>query len=309
MSTLPAAARSSCATASPLSATCVPRTARPSSTCSDPKNPIVLAELTMAPGTHAHKVRVVGDTMVINQEVNYNDPNPPPPDFRGGIGIYDISNPRKPHLLNRWETGGQGVHRFDLDERYAYLSSTADGYLAHIVIILDLKDPRNPVEVARWWMPGQWTARRRDADLGEVGSPLPSSAAAGQPPLHQLLAGRVRHPGHRRHHQAEAAFPGSTGRRPSIVRRTRRCRLPFDIRGRSYMVVADEDVYRPADGVPAFLWMVDITDEQASDAGRQLPGRGNRGRRRSHCRPRAISRARSSPARKSRRRGSPADCA
>jgi hypothetical protein len=39
--------------------------------------------------------------------------------------------------------------------------------------------------------------------------------------------------------------------------------IPFAIRGRRYMVVADEDVYRPLDGVPAFLWMVDITDERA----------------------------------------------
>jgi hypothetical protein len=37
--------------------------------------------------------------------------------------------------------------------------------------------------------------------------------------------------------------------------------IPFDLRGRRYLVVADEDVLRPADAVPAFMWMVDITDE------------------------------------------------
>jgi len=228
----------------------------------DPKNPIVLAELTMPPGTHAHKVRVVGDTMVVNQEVNLNDSNPPPPDFRGGIGIYDISNPRAPHLLHRWETGGQGVHRFDLDERYAYLSSTADGYLGHLVIILDLKDPRRPVEVGRWWMPGQWVG-------------------GGETPTWEKTAHRCHHPlrrGNRLYTSYwQAGFvildvddmtkpkriSGLDWSPPYHCPTHTALPLPFDIRGRRYMVVADEDVYRPADGVPAFLWMVDITDENA----------------------------------------------
>jgi hypothetical protein len=38
--------------------------------------------------------------------------------------------------------------------------------------------------------------------------------------------------------------------------------LPFEIRGRRYLVVADEDVQRQEDDVPAFIWMVDITDER-----------------------------------------------
>ena len=38
--------------------------------------------------------------------------------------------------------------------------------------------------------------------------------------------------------------------------------LPFEIRGRRYLVVADEDVVRKETEVPAFMWMVDITDER-----------------------------------------------
>lgn len=227
----------------------------------DPKNPKVLAELPMPPGTHSHKVRVAGDIMVINQEINNNDKNPPSPDFRGGICIYDISTPAKPQLLSRWETGGQGVHRFDLDERYAYLSSTAEGYLAHLVIILDLKDPRNPVEVSRWWMPGQWTA-------------------GGETPNWEKTAHRCHHPlrmGNRLYTSYwQAGFhildiediakpkriSGLDWSPPFDCPTHTALPIPFEIRGRRYMVVADEDVYRPLDGVPAFLWMVDITDER-----------------------------------------------
>jgi hypothetical protein len=38
--------------------------------------------------------------------------------------------------------------------------------------------------------------------------------------------------------------------------------IPFDIRGRRYVLVADEDVQRPVEAMPAFIWMVDISDEQ-----------------------------------------------
>jgi hypothetical protein len=50
------------------------------------------------------------------------------------------------------------VHRYDFDGRYAYLSPTAEGYVGNIVMILDLVDPARPVEVGRWWIPGQWKA-------------------------------------------------------------------------------------------------------------------------------------------------------
>src|SRR4029078_9870741 len=78
--------------------------------------------------------------------------------FRGGLGIYDITNPRLPREITQWQIAGKGVHRFDFDGRYVYCSPTVEGYIGNIVMILDLKDPARPCEVGRWWMPGQWTA-------------------------------------------------------------------------------------------------------------------------------------------------------
>jgi len=228
----------------------------------DPKNPVILAELPMGPGTHSHKVRVMGDLMIVNQELNHNDPNPPSPDFRGGICIYNISDLRNPRLIKRWETEGVGAHRFDVDERYVYLSSSATGYNGHIVFILDLKDPANPQEVSRWWESGQWTAGGEVAhwkgtahrchhplrmgnrlytsywqggfhilDIEDMSKPKRISGLDWSPPFHC--------PTH-------TVLP-----------------IPFAINGRKYLLVADEDVARPPDGVPAFIWMVDITDELA----------------------------------------------
>jgi hypothetical protein len=76
----------------------------------------------------------------------------------GGFRIYDVSNPSKPALIHHQFTGGIGVHRFDMDERYAYISTEMDGFVGNILVTYDLRDPRKPEEVSRWWMPGQHVA-------------------------------------------------------------------------------------------------------------------------------------------------------
>jgi hypothetical protein len=73
----------------------------------------------------------------------------------GGFRIYDVADPSKPKLIHHQLTGGVGVHRFDMDERYAYISTEMEGFIGNILVIYDLRDPIKPAEVSRWWMPGQ----------------------------------------------------------------------------------------------------------------------------------------------------------
>ena len=73
----------------------------------------------------------------------------------GGFRIYDVADPSKPKLIHHQLTGGIGVHRFDMDERYAYISTEMDGFIGNILVTYDLRDPKKPQEVSRWWMPGQ----------------------------------------------------------------------------------------------------------------------------------------------------------
>ncbi|HEY5378903.1 MAG TPA: RNA polymerase subunit sigma-70 [Pseudolabrys sp.] len=77
------------------------------------------------------------------------------PYANGGVRIYDVSDPTKPKFIHHHLTGGIGVHRFDMDERYAYLSTEMDGFVGNILVTYDLSDPKKPQEVSRWWMPGQ----------------------------------------------------------------------------------------------------------------------------------------------------------
>ena len=76
----------------------------------------------------------------------------------GGFKIYDVSKPASPKEIVHQRTGGIGVHRFDMDESYAYISTEMAGYVGNILVIYDIRDPQHPSEVSRWWMPGQHIA-------------------------------------------------------------------------------------------------------------------------------------------------------
>jgi hypothetical protein len=122
---------------------------------SDPRNPKVVSVLMVShPWSHSHKVRVVGDLMVVNSEIEpgkgdrlqYPD---------GGFRIYDIKDKAAPKLLAFMRTHARGVHRFDLDEKFAYISTEMEGFVGNILVIYDIGNPSKPVEVSCWWMPGQ----------------------------------------------------------------------------------------------------------------------------------------------------------
>lgn len=73
----------------------------------------------------------------------------------GGFKVWDIKDKSKPKLLAYVQTHGLGVHRFDMDERYAYISTEMEGFHGNILVIYDIQNPTKPEEVSRWWMPGQ----------------------------------------------------------------------------------------------------------------------------------------------------------
>ncbi len=73
----------------------------------------------------------------------------------GGFKIYDVSDRSKPKLIHFQKTHGRGVHRFDMDADYAYISTEMPGYIGNILVIYDIRNPAKPAEVSRWWMPGQ----------------------------------------------------------------------------------------------------------------------------------------------------------
>jgi len=123
---------------------------------SDPYKPKILSTLTPNhPWSHSHKARVVGDLMIVNSEFE-RGPGARVSEYPdGGFRIYDVKDRSNPKLIKFVKTHGKGVHRFHMDESYAYISTEMEGFVGNILVIYDIRSPSNPVEVSRWWMEGQ----------------------------------------------------------------------------------------------------------------------------------------------------------
>jgi hypothetical protein len=225
----------------------------------DPRKPKVLARIDMPQGWHSHKVRVANGIMIVNHERQGDAGDP---EFGGGLGIYDVAKPAEPRLISKWRTHGRGVHRYDFDGRYAYISPTCEGYVGNIAMILDLADPSRPAEVGRWWIPGQWAAGGEDY------------------PWENWVPPRCHHPlrlGDRLYvsywHHGFYILDISDMSRPTAIsgfntslsfpHPTHTCLpIPEPVKGRRIMVVADEDVAKLYPSAPAFTWIYDISNEQ-----------------------------------------------
>ena len=130
---------------------------------SDPSKPRVISKVKNDPSVQSQYIDVLGNILVINQD-GVRDENIKTWD--GGIRLYDISDPVKPREVGFFKTDvapRRGVHGFWLHEdpeqgKFAFIATTKEGYYDNILMIIDINDPANPKEVARWWFPGQWTA-------------------------------------------------------------------------------------------------------------------------------------------------------
>lgn len=126
---------------------------------SEPRKPKILSTLTPNhPWSHSHKARIVGDLMVVNSEFERGDGARLEDYPDGGFRIYDVKDRTNPKLVSFVKTHGKGVHRFDVDENYAYISTEIKGYVGNILVIYDIRNPSKPVEVSRWSMEGQHVA-------------------------------------------------------------------------------------------------------------------------------------------------------
>jgi hypothetical protein len=270
----------------------------------DPANPKVVTTIALPDAdSHTHKVRIAGDLMITNVEMNNRHllrrgsaklgeaeaklagtlgriPTDAElaaemklkdrdialiRDFmkrgydQGGFKVWDISDKAKPRLLCHQKTFGFGVHRFDMDERYAYISTEMEGFIGNILVIYDLKDPTRPEEVANWWMPGQhlaggetpawsgyrnrlhhalrvgdhlwaacWHAGLRVIDVSDIGKPKTIGAYDYHPP-----------------------FPEPTH---TVLK------VPFPVGGRDVAVVFDEEHDHVPGRLHAGMWLFDVTD-------------------------------------------------
>jgi hypothetical protein len=80
--------------------------------------------------------------------------------FEEGAYIWDVAqDPEDPRLLGHWRTGGTGTHRnFYSGGDLVYMTAQPEGYVGHLLAVVDISDPAEPTELSRWWWPGQHVA-------------------------------------------------------------------------------------------------------------------------------------------------------
>jgi hypothetical protein len=105
-------------------------------------------------GSHTHKVQVADGLLLVNHE-QFRGGNP----YSAGMAVYDLADPFDPQQIGWFDSTGKGVHRIVwTGGRYAYVSAIPEGFDDRIWVIVDMADPRNPIEAGRWWWPGQHVA-------------------------------------------------------------------------------------------------------------------------------------------------------
>ncbi|MDJ0640418.1 MAG: hypothetical protein QNJ20_16465, partial [Paracoccaceae bacterium] len=262
----------------------------------DPANPTVVAHV--APPdewSHTHKVRVAGNLMITNVEMDrrhFLRKGEKVAGLRadgmgdaeiaaelgveltdipvleaalqrgyhsGGFRVWDISDKSAPNLLSHVKTHGFGVHRFDMDENYAYISTEMEGYVGNILVIYDLSDPTNPTEVSRWHMPGQHVA------TGET----PTGKGYSHRLHHAMRVGdefwaAVWHAGFRVLDASDLTNPRQIGSYvfPKAIPEPTHTVMPLEqtIGGRRYAVAIDEEHDHKPGRLHGFIWIMDVTD-------------------------------------------------
>lgn len=251
---------------------------------SDPRAPKLASQISIPENIHSHKVRVLGDLMLVNHErfsshrAGADRAGRPPV----GLVLYDIADRAKPRLIGGFATAARGVHRFDLAGTRVFLSTEWEGFSTNILTIVDVARPERPEMVGQWWLPGQHVAAGEQPPSGGrhywvhlvLARGERAYAACGQAGAVILDIADHRAP---RTIGSAAWNPPYTSPTHTVLP------LPHAIRGRRFAVVTDEDVTDDVlEDPPAFMWVLDITNEsrpvpvatyQADPAGLVVPGR------------------------------------
>lgn len=125
----------------------------------DPKNPKMIVQTDLPHmKLRSNSLDVYGDILAVAYQTQTVGLKP------AGVDLFDVSDPEHPKLLSHFDCSGphsRGVHAlWFVDGKYIHMSSgSSDFEPTHpnddqFYRILDVSDPKNPLEAGRWWYPG-----------------------------------------------------------------------------------------------------------------------------------------------------------
>ena len=233
----------------------------------DTAKPAVIAQVpTITSDIRCNSLGLSGTTLVVaHQTAKIGMPN-------GGIRIFDVADPASPKELAFFDTSGprsRGVHFVGfVDGQYAYLATGAKDFIPthpnddQFLMIVDLKDPRKPREVGRWWLPG--------TRQGDTAAPPPRLKIDSGYRMHTFLIDPKRPT---RAYVAwidggvvildmtDRARPKLVGRQSAYPPDTGFAHTSLPLLDRSLIVASEEANQEKCADWPKRIWTVDISNE------------------------------------------------
>jgi hypothetical protein len=125
----------------------------------DPKKPKVVVQTELPHKlVRSNSLEVCGDTLAVAYQTARQGGTP------AGIELFDISKPEAPRTIGFFDCSGphsRGVHQlWFVDGRYIHFAGGAADFEPRdpkddqFYRVIDVRDPAQPREVGRWWMPG-----------------------------------------------------------------------------------------------------------------------------------------------------------
>jgi hypothetical protein len=177
--------------------------------------------------------------------------------FAAGMRVFDLANPAAPREIGFMRVEGIGLHRiWWAGGRYAYASCHEDGFIDHILAVIDMKDPTKPELVGRWWLPG----------MHRAGGETPSWADGKRYALHHMItAGDLGYAAWRDGGMTvmdlkDPAAPKLLSHRNWSPPYAGGTHTPLPLPGRGLAVIADEATSNHCAKGLAYTWVVDVRE-------------------------------------------------
>ena len=152
--------------------------------------------------------------------------------------VFDVSQPANPREIEFLDTAGLGAHRiWWVGGRYAYASVHFEGFIDHVLAVVDVSNPEKPLMLAgRWWLPG----------MNRAGGEKPPASFGKRTALHHLIsAGNIgyaawRDGGYTIHDLSDPANPKLLSHRNYAPPFGGGAHTPLPLPKRNLLVLADE---------------------------------------------------------------------
>ena len=169
---------------------------------------------------------------------------------------------------------GFGAHRtWWVGAHYAYVSVHFEGFIDHVLAVIDVSDPVRPKLAARWWLPG----------MNRAGGETPPPSFGKRTALHHLIsAGNLgyaawRDGGFTIHDLSDPPNPKLISHRNYAPPFGGGAHTPLPLPKRKLLVLADEATSANCANGLAYTWVIDMREPSNPVSIATLPTPAGRG--------------------------------